>query len=165
MASHLREDFSKEFNEFLHVLYLSLRFEHQARIPQALRVIKSKTPKTNQEFIEALKKTDAWEDIKRLKNFSAEKIINSYREIKGLEDIFRLPQSWEYSRDTISDWNIWIDKIRDFMIKNGLTVNPYRGLSEKILDNPVLFFEHWERVFKKRAKEYYVKLAKLYGLI
>ena len=165
MASHLREDFSKEFNEFLHVLYLSLRFEHQARIPQALRVIKSKSPKTNQEFIEALKKTDAWEDIKRLKNFSAEKIINSYREIKGLDDIFRLPQSWEYSRDTISDWNIWIEKIRDFMVKNGLTVNPYRGLSEKILDNPVLFFEHWERVFKKRAKEYYVKLAKLYGLI
>ena len=165
MAGHLKTGFSKEFNYFLHVLYLSLQFEHQARIPQALRIIKSKTPKTNQEFIDALKQTDAWQDIQRLRNFSAEKIIKSYGEIKGFEDIFRLPQSLEYSKETITDWNIWIDRVKDFMVKNGLTVNPFRGLSQKLLNDPVLFFEHWERVFKKRANEYYVKLAKLYGLI
>ena len=165
MAGHLKEGFSKEFNYFLHVLYLSLQFEHQARIPQALRIIKSKSPKTNQEFIEALKQTDAWEDIQRLRNFSAEKIVKSYGEIKGFEDIFRNHMSREYTKDTISDWNNWIEKIRDFMVKSGLTVNPFRGLSQKLLNDPVLFFEYWERVFKKRAKEYYAKLAKLYGTL
>lgn len=165
MAGHLKEGFSKEFNYFLHVLYLSLQFEHQARIPQAQRIIKSKNVKTNEEFIEALKQTDAWDDIQRLKNFSAEKLIKSFGELEGFDDIFRKPMSRNYTKESIADWNDLLDKIRNFMVKNGLTVNPFRGLSQKLLDDPVLFFHHWERVFKKRAKEYYVKLAKLYGLI
>jgi len=164
-VGHLKEGFTKEFNYFLHILYLSLKFEQQARIPQALRILKTKNIKTNEDFTEALKETDAWDDIQKLKNFSAEKLIRSYGEYQGLEDIFRIPQSIEYTKDSIAEWNRLLEKIRVFMVQNGLTVNPFRGLSQKLLQDPKLFFEHWERVFKKRAKEYYVKLAKLYGLI
>ncbi len=38
-------------------------------------------------------------------------------------------------------------------------------MSEKLLDNPRLFFKHWEKVFDRRGDELFRKLTRLYALL
>jgi hypothetical protein len=165
MTQKQRSQFSQGWNEFLTCLYLSLKIEVDARIPQAFRVLKNQKFSNYEEFIAALKNTDAWKDIERLRKFSAEKLINDLSKIEDFEDIFKKPMERIEIKDKIDIWNGVLRFITDKMISLGFSVNPYKNLSSTIVSNPKLFFEHWEKVFHKRAKEYFVRIAKLYGML
>ncbi len=165
LAGSLKKDFNKEFNYFLHILYLSLRFEHQARIPQSLRVLKSKKIENYNDFITAIKDTDAYRDAQMLKTFSADKLINDLSRMQSLEDIFRKPMAQRHTQFAIESWNDILKHIIEHGRQSGMTSNPFRGMSQKLLDNPELFFKHWEKVFDRRGDELYRKLIKLYSLL
>ena len=165
LASSIQKDFTKEFNYFLHTLYLSLRFEQQARIPQTLKVLKTKDIKDYNDFIRELKNTDAYGDVQLLKSFSADKLINSLSSIKGFDDIFRKPIAQRRMEFAIENWNDILERISEHAESSGITTNPFRGMSQKLLQNPELFFKHWEKVFDKRGDEFFRKLTKLYALL
>jgi len=165
IAGALKKDFSKEFNYFLHILYLSLRFEHQARIPQALKVLKTKKIENYNDFIEEIKKTDMYRDVKMLKSFSANKIINDLNKIESFDDLLRKGISKQHIQFAIGGWNEILKSIRERARQNGLTADPFRGLSEKLLSNPKLFFKHWEKVFDRRGDELFRKITRLYALL
>ena len=165
LASSIQKDFTKEFNYFLHTLYLSLRFEQQARIPQTLKVLKTKDIKDYNDFIRELKNTDAYGDVQLLKSFSADKLINSLSSIKGFDDIFRKPIAQRHMAFAIENWNDILERISEHAESSGITTNPFRGMSQKLLQNPELFFKHWEKVFDRRGDEFFRKLTKLYALL
>ena len=165
LASSLRKDFTKEMNHFLHILYLSLRFEQQARIPQTLKVLKSKNIQNYDDFVKAIKETDAYEDVRLLKSFSADKLINDLSTTKSFEDIFRKPMAQNHMRFAIENWNEILEKIDDHAKSSGITADPFRGMSQKLLNNPKLFFKHWEKVFDRRGDELFRKLTRLYALL
>lgn len=165
LASSIQKDFTKEFNYFLHTLYLSLRFEQQARIPQTLKVLKTKDIKDYNDFIRELKNTDAYGDVQLLKSFSADKLINSLSSIKGFDDIFRKPMAQRHMALAIENWNYILERISEHAESSGITTNPFRGMSQKLLQNPELFFKHWEKVFDRRGDEFFRKLTKLYALL
>lgn len=165
LAGALKKDFSKEFNYFLHILYLSLRFEHQARIPQALKVLKSKKIENYNDFIEEIKKTDIYRDVKMLKSFSADKLIKDLSKIESFEDILRKPMAQQHLMFALSGWNEILEKIREHARQNGITADPFRGMSENLLNNPKLFFKHWEKVFDRRGDELFRKLTRLYAAL
>lgn len=165
MAGALKKDFSKELNYFLHVLYLSLRFEQQARIPQTLRVLKSKNIENYDDFMDELKKTDAYRDAEMLKTFSADKLINDLNQIQSFEDIFRKGIAKQHMEFAVGAWNDIIDKIVDHAKSSGISAEPFRGMSQKLLDNPRLFFKHWEKVFHKRGEELFRKLTRLHSAL
>lgn len=165
LVGALKKDFSKEFNYFLHILYLSLRFEHQARIPQALKVLKSKKIENYNDFIEEIKKTDTYRDVKMLKSFSADKLLNDLSKMESLEDIFRKPLAQQHLMFALSGWNEILKQIRKHAKENGITSDPFRGMSENLLNNPRLFFKHWEKVFDRRGDELFRKLTRLYALL
>ena len=165
MASKNRSQFSEGWNEFLTCLYLSLKLEINARIPQAFRVLKTQKFNNYEEFITALKNTEAWEDIQRLRKFSADRIIDELSTIRDFEDIFKKPMAQTDVKEKINIWNDVLQFITDKMIDMGFSINPYKNLSSNVISNPKLFFKHWEKVFHKRAKEYFVRIAKLYGMI
>lgn len=165
LVGALKKDFNKEFNYFLHVLYLSLRFEQQARIPQALKVLKSKKIENYNDFIEAIKKTEAYRDAQMLKTFSADKLINDLRKMESFEDILRKPMAQGHTQFALENWNDILERIVEHGKQSGMTSNPFRGMSQKLLDNPKLFFKHWEKVFDRRGDELFRSLAKLYTLL
>ena len=165
LASSIQKDFTKEFNYFLHALYLSLRFEQQARIPQTLKVLKTKNINDYNDFISELKKTDAYSDVETLKSFSADKLIKSLSSVKGLEDLFRKPMAQNHMKFAIENWNNILEHISDHAKSSGITTSPFRGMSQKLLENPELFFKHWEKVFDRRGDEFFRKLSKLYALL
>jgi len=161
----LQQEFSPDFNRFLHILYLSLRFEHQARIPQALRILKQQQVSNYPEFIQAIKKTDAWDDIQNLKSFSADNLIHNINKMESFEDLlFKGPQR-SYVPQRILEWDEILDKIVEFSKQNGLSVEPIRKMNKRTLENPELFFKYWEKFFHKRGDELFKKIARLYGMI
>ncbi len=165
LAGALKKDFNEEFNYFLHILYLSLRFEHQARIPQSLKILKSKKIENYNDFIAAIKDTDAYRDAQMLKSFSGDKLINDLSKMSSLEDIFRKPMAQQHTKFALESWNDILEKIIEHGRENGMTTNPFRGMSQKLLQDPKLFFKHWEKVFDKRGDELLRSLAKLYSLL
>ena len=165
MAGALKKDFSTELNYFLHVLYLSLRFEQQARIPQTLKVLKSKNIENYDDFMDELKKTDAYRDAEMLKTFSADKLINDLNQIQSFEDLFRKGIAKQHMEFAVGGWNDIIDKIVDHAKSSGISAEPFRGMSEKLLNNPRLFFKHWEKVFDRRGDELFRKLTRLHSAL
>ena len=165
MAGALKKDFSTELNYFLHVLYLSLRFEQQARIPQTLKVLKSKNIENYDDFMDELKKTDAYRDAEMLKTFSADKLINDLNQIQSFEDLFRKGIAKQHMEFAVGGWNDIIGKIVDHAKSSGISAEPFRGMSQKLLDNPRLFFKHWEKVFHRRGEELFRKLTRLHSAL
>jgi hypothetical protein len=165
LAGAMKKDFNKEFNYFLHMLYLSLRFEHQARIPQTLRVLKSKKIENYNDFITAIKDTDAYGEAQMLKSFSADKLINDLSKTESFEDLLRKPMARQHTQFALESWNDILEKIIEHGRGNGMTTNPFRGMSQKLLKDPKLFFKHWEKVFDKRGDELLRSLSKLYSLL
>jgi len=165
LVGALKQDFNQEFNYFLHVLYLSLKFEQQARIPQTLKVLKSKKIENYNDFIHAIKGTEAYKEAKMLKSFSGDKLINDLLKIESFEDILRKPMAQKHTQIAILGWNDVLERIFEHARQNGITTNPFRGMSQKLLDNPALFFKHWEKVFNRRGDELFRSLAKLYTLL
>ena len=160
-SSNMKSQLSKDWNEFLTCLYLSLKLEIDARIPQTFRVLKNQKFSNYEEFITALKNTEAWEDIERLRKFSADELMD---DLDLFDDPLK-PLARLDVKQKVNNWNHILKYITDELINMGFSINPYKNLSSNVISNPKLFFKHWEKVFHKRAKEYFVRIAKLYGMI
>ena len=100
-----------------------------------------------------------------LKSFSADKLLNDLSKIEDFEDILRKPMARQHLMFALSGWNEILEKIREHARQNGITADPFRGMSEKLLDNPKLFFKHWEKVFDRRGDELFRKLTRLYAAL
>ena len=165
LANALKQDFAPDFNRFLHTLYLSLRFEHQARVPQALKILKNEKVSNYSEFISAIKKTDMWEDMMTLKNFSSDKIIDDLSKIENLRDVLTKPQQNLYINQRIIEWDEILEQILKFSKDANLSVEPIRKMNKSTLEDPKLFFKYWEKFFHRRGDELFKKLTRLYGMI
>jgi len=161
----LKSNFSQEWNDFTYLLYLSLRFEHQARIPQVYNVLKNKKITNYDEFMDEIRKTDVWDEIKKLRSFSAKKIINDLSKISGLEDIIFAPMKRQELQQNIANWNDFIEIVMQKLSENGTDVGKIRKLGSNILSNPESFFTYWEKRFHNRAEELVKKISKLYHLV
>ena len=115
--------------------------------------------------MEAIKQTDAYRDVKMLKTFSADKLINDLSRMQSLEDIFRKPMAQQHTQFALESWNEILKHIIEHGRQSGMTTNPFRGMSQKLLKNPELFFKHWEKVFDRRGDELYRSLTRLYALL
>ncbi len=67
--------------------------------------------------------------------------------MESFEDILRKPMAQQHTRFAIDSWNDILERIVEHGKQSGMTSNPFRGMSQKLLDNPKLFFKHWEKVF------------------
>ena len=115
--------------------------------------------------MDELKKTDAYRDAEMLKTFSADKLINDLNQIQSFEDLFRKGIAKQHMEFAVGGWNDIIDKIVDHAKSSGISAEPFRGMSEKLLNNPRLFFKHWEKVFDRRGDELFRKLTRLHSAL
>ena len=112
-----------------------------------------------------LSKTEYFNEINFLRNFSTQKMIDSVTKIESFEDlILQGPKSQEF-RENIENWNEYLQIVASKLRVNGVDVNNFKGISEKVRQNPKTFFEYWENFFDKRAEEMFRRATRLYDKI
>lgn len=165
MTNIIKSKVSKSWNNFIYCLYLSLRFEHQARIPQVYKELKDSGITNYQDFMSELKKTNVWDEITKLRSFSSEDFKKELSSVESLEDIFTTPFKEIEIKQNIENWNDFLKSIQTELQKRGLSVDKIKGLNPEVIKDPDSFFKYWERRFHQRAEELLRKVSKLYFLI
>ena len=161
----LQSNWNPEWNKFMRGIYYALRFEQQARTPQLYYELKDKGIETYEEFMEEFKKTEYYKEINFLRNFSAQRMIDSVTKIESFQDLLMSgPKSQEF-RENIENWNDYLQIVANKLRSNGIDVDNFKGISEKVRQDPRTFFEYWEKFFDKRAEEMFRRATRLYDKI
>jgi len=158
----LQSQWNPEWNKFMRAIYYALRFEQQARTPQLYYELKDKGIQSYEDFMEELSKTEYFNEMNFLRDFSAQNMIDSVKKIESFEDLILSGAKSQEYRENIENWNDYLQIVATKLRANGVDVDNFRGLSSKVRQNPKTFFEYWEKFFEKRADEMFRRAARLY---
>jgi hypothetical protein len=109
-----------------------------------------------------LAKTEYSNEINFLRNFSAQKMIDSITKIESFEDLILRGEKGQEFKENIENWNEYLQIIARKLRNNGVDVDNFRGISDKVRQDPRTFFEYWEKFFDKRADEMFRRATRLY---
>ena len=180
------------WDDFLNLVYLHLSFEINARIPQLYEYYKELGINTKDEFLNNLKKSDIWKQMKSLESFDAKDFINKF-ELPKEEQIDSSMNPLELIHKMLSGDFSKLEKLRDRginvesneealkslinlwdsllqmgnqQIKNntGIDFNML-PVPEKAKKDPYLFFKFFELRFKKKAEKWKRKLYRVGSLL
>jgi ethanolamine ammonia-lyase large subunit len=143
-------------------IYYALRFEQQARTPQLYYELKDKGISSYEDFMRELSKTEYFNEINFLRNFSAQKMIDSITKIESFEDLILQGAKGQEFKENIENWNEYLQIIARKLRNNNIDVDNFRGISDKVRQDPRTFFEYWEKFFDNRAEEMFRRATRLY---
>jgi hypothetical protein len=177
------------WRHFLHLIYLHLSYENNARIPQLYNKLKQMGVNTKEGFLEELKKTHIWSDLKELENFDADKFIEDFTLPTPSGDIdfakmlsallsgqstdpmdklksmgINVYSNEEALKSLIVLWNKFIKILSKDLKSKGLDFK-MTEVPEKALKDPKLFFKFFEDRFKKKADKWKRKLYRVASLL
>ena len=177
------------WKKFLHLIYLHLSYENNARIPQLYNKLKQMGVNTKEGFLEELKKTHIWSDLKELENFDADKFIKDFTLPTPSGDIdfaemlsallsgqstnpmdklksmgINVDSNEEALKSLIVLWNKFIKILSKDLKSKGLDFK-MTEVPEKALKDPKLFFKFFEDRFKKKADKWKRKLYRVASLL
>jgi hypothetical protein len=175
------------WNEFLHLVYLHLSFEINARVTELYYHMKNKGVKTKEEALKVLKNSPSWKDYVLLKNFDTETFIDEFQaELGGdplfdmLDELFRkfmaskgkevpstkLPKSnEEWFNKLINRWDDMIQDAQKKITDMGIDVPIMEKVPQRAKNNPKDFFRFFEKRFHKKAEQYRRKLTRVVTLV
>lgn len=181
----MKDDKYPQWKVFLHLIYLHLSFEINARITQLYYEMQNKGVRTQDEFMDTLKKSSIWEEITRLQSFDADKFMESFeyqdtgilglltdlgkqidRKKQGLMPIMSIRGKQEGMRHLIDGWNHTLQVLNSQLTKSGV----YKGklmdvVPKKALEDPRVFFKFFEKRFHKKAETFKKKALRLASLV
>lgn len=181
----MSDDKYPQWKQFLHLVYLHLGFEINARISQFYYDMKDKDIKNYDEFMTELKKSSAWRELKMLENFNTEDFIKSFtvgglnlgemlkdigkqleRTQEGLPPINLKKSPKEGMKHLIQGWDYVLQMLNQQISAAGV----YKGklmdfVPQKAMDDPYEFFKFFERRFHKKADGFKKKLFRVSSLI
>ena len=186
VATRMMDDFKyPSWGDFLHLVYLHLGFEINARVAQIYYDLKDSDIKTTEDFVSYLKKTSAYKEAEMLENFDAKQFIENFQ-IRGL-DFFemledtakqnareknKLPGIYlkrtpeEGMAHLIEGWNIFLQEMSEYLNKKGL----YKGklmelVPQSAMKDPYVFFKFFEKRFHKKAERFKRKMYRVASLL
>ena len=161
----LQSRWNPEWNNFMRGIYYALRFEQQARTPQLYYELKDKGIESYEDFMDEFKKTEYFNEINFLRDFSAQKMIDSVTKIQSLDDLIRSGPKGEEFKENLENWNDYLEIVSRKLKSNGIDVNGFHKISDKVRQDPRTFFEYWEKFFDKRAEEMFRRATRIYDKI
>ena len=161
----LQSRWNPEWNNFMRGIYYALRFEQQARTPQLYYELKDKGINSYDDFMREFSKTEYANEIRFLKNFSSQRMIDSVSKIESLEDLIVSGMRGQEFRENIENWNEYLEIVAKKLKSNGVDVDNFNGVSLKVRQDPRTFFEYWEKFFDKRAEEMFRRATRIYDKI
>ena len=179
------------WRKFLHLVYLHLSFEINARITQLYYEFEEKGVNTKEEFLSELKKTHIWKQMRELENFNAKEYIEQFElpsddidfgklnplemldlllsgklEVNSLQARGIDVSSKEEAIKSLI--NLWDETLRigNEGIKSnyGIDFNML-PVPESAKSNPYLFFKFFEKRFHKKAEKWKRKLYRIASLL
>lgn len=174
-----------QWSEFLHLIYLHLGFEINARITQFYYSIKDENITTVDEFMVILKKSSVWRELQMLENFNAGDFIKSFkakgldllgmmedigkqmdRQQKGLPAIKPRKTPKAGMKHLIQGWDYVLQMLNQQLTQQGV----YKGklmdfVPQKAMDDPYEFFKFFEKRFHKKAERFKKKLYRISILV
>lgn len=164
LTNVIRIDFLPEWNSFLHLVYLTLTFERQARIPQASHILRREKIDSYDDFMRAIKKTSLFNEIEDLRKFNADDIMKSINKIESIQDMLFKSTGEAQMKNIMFRWNDLLEKIKEKGNEVGVTGNKINAIPLRIRSNPKLFFEYFEKRFHRTADDMMRKLSRLYSI-
>ena len=181
---HFKEINIDWWSKFLHLIYLHLSFEINARVTQLYHRLKNKDIKTSEDFVLELKKSNVWKQMEMLESFNAEDFINEFElpdddnnpsnPLAFLHNLFKdshyksLGVDIESKEAAIKSLiNLW-DQILSVGVKamGNIGVNiTMEKVPQKAKEDPYMFFKFFEDRFHKKAETWKRKMYKIGALI
>ena len=180
----LNEIESEWWKKFLHMIYLHLSFEINARITQLYYEFKEMGVNTKEEFLSELKKTNIWKQMLLLENFNAEEYIKEFElpsnniSTNPLEDLYLLLQGKKPLNkyiDTSSEEAAIKSLIKlwdEILTAGNEIIKQQHGIDFNMLPvpnsakkDPYQFFKFFEKRFHKKAKNWKRKLYRISSLL
>lgn len=181
----MKDDKYPQWGKFLHLIYLHLSFEINARVTQFYYTVRDKDIKNLDQFMVELKKSSVWKEVQMLENFNAENFINSFkvqgvdlfsmiedigkqmeRRSQGLPAIKPTKTPQEGMKHLIQGWDYVLQMLNQQLIQQGV----YKGklmdlVPQKAMEDPYHFFKFFEKRFHKKAHRFKKKLYNIAALI
>lgn len=182
----------ESWQKFLHLVYLHLSFEINARIVELYHKLKEKGVNTKEDFLKELKETHIWKQMKLLEDFNTEKFMESFslpsgdlgdvfsgnpleilsKALKGKFDLQMLQKrgvNVSSKEDALKSLiNIWDSLLQagNQQIKSntGIDFNML-PVPPKAKEDPYLFFKFFEDRFHKKAEKWKRKLYRVGSLL
>jgi len=158
-----------DWDRLMFLIYLQLSFELNARTSEAWGEIRAKSPKTDEEFINLIKKTRAWRQATDLKDWKSNEYIKSFKVPDGVIKRVRKHDKKETSieeikdvvlRQLIDNWEYSYNDMAN-QISDGEVIN-IPELSSKMVSSPKIFLKFWEKKFNLAGRKSIRKLSKLW---
>lgn len=173
-----------QWDDFLRLIYLHLSFEINARVTELYYEMKSEGVSTKEEFLNHLKNSNTWKEMKSLENFNADKFLSEFKvpdvNVRNLSDFgkmmddgIRLAQhgiKHGEAKETalkklVSVWNSVLKGGVAYFKKQYEADIPMEEVPKHVRENPELFFKFFEKRFHKKAEKFKRKLHKLYSIV
>jgi hypothetical protein len=159
----------KLWNDFLHLIYLHLSFEINARISEFYYRVKEENIETKEEFFNFLKKSSVWDVVMNLQSFNTENFIKSFDDSNyGLIKTLTLNSMGIDTNDSASTVkslvNLWSEILEQLNVVHKKEFGVDFGLDKlpkQIKNNPTKFFKFFENRFHERAEKMKRKLHKI----
>jgi hypothetical protein len=169
------------WNWFLHLVYLHLSFEANARVTELYYKMKRSGVKDYETAMKVLSKSEPWNDYRELKAFNAEEFMSKFdaqlHQDDPLQDLFKmfipkdkrppdLPKTnEEWYELLINRWDKLIQDAQETLGDMGIEIPVMERVPQKAKDNPLEFFQFFERRFHKKAENLRRKLTRVVSLV
>lgn len=177
------------WKEFLHLVYLHLSFEINARVNQVYYELKDKGIQTTEEFVKAVKKTSAWQEMRMLESFNAKDFIDKFvlpgrmnfsnlASLNPMEALHGMMQRMELKKrglDVSSEeetmkslillWDVILSRGLEFIEQDKGIKIKMDDVPKRAKEDPYVFFKFFEKRFHKKAKTFKRKLYRLASLV
>lgn len=180
-----------DWKEFLHLIYLHLSYEINARVTEVYYYLKELDIDNKEDFLKEIKKTGVWKEMESLKKFNAKTFIENFKipslkpdfgtknPLKMLHDIVngvsnRLSMK-QMGIDTSSKEDMLKSMVQlwDTLLQVGNEhIKQETGVDFDMLPvpdsakkDPYLFFKFFEKRFHKKAEKWEKKLYRIWALL
>ena len=171
------------WQNFLHLVYLHLSFEVNARITQLYYYLQNKGINTKEDFLRELKKSHIWQEMKRLEEFDAEEYLKSFKlpSLEGVQNPFgmidvltqkqmlknqgiNVGSEESALKSMIELWDKMLNIGNELMKQEnvGITMD---NVPKSVKEDPIKFFKFFEKRFRKKAEKWKRKLYRIGSLI
>jgi len=189
MGTHKLSEISEQWKQFLNIVYLSISYEINARVSEINARVRNAYNDSDsfsvEDFRELVYETDAWSEMLKLKYFDAEKFMDSIKfnisngTIKNIFQLNDVDVDEDEDEDDIKfivlsyliwNWSItlkevvksWEDNTKDIIQELDLIQNRYiKQVPEEFLNDPLKFFDFFEKKFKRRWSDFNRKVMRL----
>lgn len=179
MPQKMKYGNTPSWNYFLHVMYLHLSFELNARVTELYYILKRSGVNTKEGALKFLTNSEVWKDYKMLKDFDAEKFIEDFEYELPPEDPIselirtmsggKIPKPPKDKKEVIvsliDEWNDLIQQGQKHLTSFGLDIPYMVEVPQKAKENPIEFFKFFEKRFHKKAEKLRRKLIKVISLV